>query len=94
MTASDVLDVLTRASVGVGAEAAQSADGIPTIYLPLDRLVEACRVVRGAPELAFVLLLDIIPIDFLAARAAIRDHATCWRVPESAASATLRDASG
>ncbi|MCA1560597.1 MAG: NADH-quinone oxidoreductase subunit C [Acidobacteria bacterium] len=65
MTASDVLDLLTRASVGVGAEAAASADGIPTIYLPLDGLVESCRVVRGAPELAFVLLLDIVPIDFL-----------------------------
>ena len=65
MTASEILDVLTRASVGSGAEAAQSADDIPTIYLKLEGLVEACRVVRGAPELAFALLLDIVPIDFL-----------------------------
>jgi NADH-quinone oxidoreductase subunit C len=45
-------------------EAAESLDGMPTIYVERDRLVETCRVLRDTPELRFAFLSDMIPVDY------------------------------
>jgi NADH:ubiquinone oxidoreductase subunit C len=45
-------------------EAADAKDGMPTIYVPLDRLAEVGAVLRDDPELRFVFLADIVPVDY------------------------------
>ena len=47
------------------AEAVASPDGMPTIYVAREQLVEACRLLRDAPELRFAVLVDVIPCDYL-----------------------------
>ena len=61
MQATAIIEVLSRAlSVeSTQFEAVESRDGMPTLYAPLDLLVDACRVLRDAPELRFVFLADV-----------------------------------
>lgn len=46
-------------------EAVPAADGMPTIYVPRERLVETLRALRDAPELRFAFLADITAVDYL-----------------------------
>ena len=46
-----------------GFEAAEPADGMPTIYVTGERLVETCRILRDTPELRFAVLIDVVPVD-------------------------------
>jgi NADH-quinone oxidoreductase subunit C len=46
-------------------EPAESLDGMTTIYVERERLVETCRALRDTPELGFAVLLDVIPVDYL-----------------------------
>jgi NADH-quinone oxidoreductase subunit C len=43
-----------------GLEDAPSADGMPTVYVPLERIVEVARASRDA---GFSVLIDAIPVD-------------------------------
>jgi NADH-quinone oxidoreductase subunit C len=45
-------------------ESAPAADGMPTIYVPRERLVETMRALRDTPELGFGFLVDIIGVDY------------------------------
>jgi NADH-quinone oxidoreductase subunit C len=47
---------------GAALEEVNTGDGMPTIYVPLDQLVDTCRALRDG--LGFALLSDIAPIDF------------------------------
>lgn len=60
-----VLDILTGRVPQGAVEAVPSADGMPTIYVAADQLVETCRILRDAPELRFAVLLDLAPVDLL-----------------------------
>jgi NADH-quinone oxidoreductase subunit C len=66
MDATQVIDVLLRGlpNEAPGFEAAASADGMPTISVDRERLVEASLVLRDAPELRFALLVDITAVDY------------------------------
>jgi NADH-quinone oxidoreductase subunit C len=66
MQATDIIDVLTRALPGDPArfQPQETGDGMPTILVAPDALVETCRVLRDDPALRFVLLADISPVDF------------------------------
>ena len=66
MQATDIIDVLTRALAGdpVRFQAQETGDGMPTILVAPDALVEACRVLRDDPALRFAFLADIAPVDF------------------------------
>lgn len=57
------VDILKGRVPGDGIEAVPAADGMPTIHVRLDRLVDACAALRDAPELGFSVLLDAIPVD-------------------------------
>lgn len=46
-------------------EPVTAADGMPTIYVPREQLVDALRVLRDTPELGFGLLADICAVDFI-----------------------------
>ena len=59
-----MLDLLRSHLPDGSFEAADAADGMPTIYVPRERLVETCRALRDTPELGFAVLVDIIPVDY------------------------------
>ncbi len=44
-------------------EAVPSADGMPTIYVPREQLVDTLRTLRDTPELGFRFLADISGVD-------------------------------
>ena len=45
-------------------EVAPAADGMPTIYVSRERLVETMGALRDTPELGFGFLVDIIGVDY------------------------------
>ncbi len=46
-------------------EAAPAADGMPTIYVPGDQLVDTMRVLRDMPALRYAFLADMTAVDYL-----------------------------
>ena len=66
MQATAIIEVLSRAlpADATRFEVVESRDGMPTFYAPLDLLVDACRVLRDAPELRFVFLADVTAVDY------------------------------
>ena len=66
MQATEILTVLTRALPAHASrmQAVEAPDGMPTIVVATDALVETARVLRDDPSLRFVALLDLVPIDF------------------------------
>ena len=65
MDASAIIDVLSRTVPAAGLEQVQSGDGMPTISVAPDQLVDTCRALRDTPELRFVFLADLFPVDYL-----------------------------
>jgi NADH-quinone oxidoreductase subunit C len=63
--ATDILEILSRAVPQVRLESVEAGDGMPTIYVPLEHLVETCFALRDTPELRFALLVDLLPVDYL-----------------------------
>lgn len=45
-------------------EPADTRDGMPTIYVPRERLVDICLALRDTPELRFGFLADLVPVDY------------------------------
>ena len=66
MQATEILTVVTRALPAAASrmQAVEAPDGMPTIVVAADALVEIARVLRDDPALRFVALLDLVPIDF------------------------------
>ena len=58
-----MIEVLKARLGGDGVVEAPTDDGMPTVYVKLERLVDACLVLRDAPELGFSVLIDAIPVD-------------------------------
>jgi NADH-quinone oxidoreductase subunit C len=67
MDSPAILEVLARLVPGDSGrfEAVASLDGMPTIYVERDSLLEAGRALRDAPELQFAVLVDITAVDYL-----------------------------
>jgi NADH-quinone oxidoreductase subunit C len=60
-----MLDLL-KSHLPEGAfEPADSLDGMPTVYVPREQLVDVCRVLRDTPALRFAVLIDVVPVDYL-----------------------------
>ncbi len=59
-----MLDLLKTHLPEGAFEPAPSPDGMPTIYVARERLVETCRALRDTPELRFALLADLVPVDY------------------------------
>ena len=57
------LEILNARLPQGAVEPVAAADGMPTVYVALDRLVETCRALRDLPELRFAVLIDLLPID-------------------------------
>ena len=63
--AADIIDVLSRVVPSARLENVEAGDGMPTFYVTLDHLVETCAALRDTPELRFVFLADLLPVDYL-----------------------------
>jgi len=65
MDSDAIIEVLSRTVPVSALEPVASADGMPTIYVALDQLVDTCRALRDTPELRFAFLADLLPVDYL-----------------------------
>ena len=45
-------------------ESVETRDGMPTLFVPLERLQDVALVLRDDPALRFVFLADLVPIDY------------------------------
>jgi NADH-quinone oxidoreductase subunit C len=63
--AASIVEILSRAVPAVRLESVETGDGMPTIYVPLEQIVETCYALRDTPELRFALLVDLLPVDYL-----------------------------
>jgi NADH-quinone oxidoreductase subunit C len=64
MVASDIIDILTPLVPGAAYEVGPSID-FATVYVPADRLVETCRILRDTATLRFDVLTEITAADYL-----------------------------
>jgi NADH-quinone oxidoreductase subunit C len=66
MHSTAIIDAISRALPGDPSRfaSAESLDGMPTILVAREHLVEASRVLRSSPELGFALLADIAGVDY------------------------------
>ncbi len=60
-----MLELLDRQLPAGSFEPAKAADGMTTIYVSLDGLVETMRTLRDTPSLRFTFLADITGVDYL-----------------------------
>jgi NADH-quinone oxidoreductase subunit C len=58
------MDLLNTHLPAGSFEPAAAIDGMPTIYVARERLVEVCEALRDTPELRFAFLADIVPVDY------------------------------
>jgi NADH-quinone oxidoreductase subunit C len=65
MDATAIIEALSRTVPAAGLDPVQSADGMPTIAVAREQLVETCRALRDTPELRFAFLVDLFPVDYL-----------------------------
>src|SRR5689334_25419915 len=64
MESDAIVEILSRTVPANALERVESADGMPTIYVALDQLLETCRALRDTPELRFAFLADLLPVDY------------------------------
>ena len=60
-----MLELLEQHLPAGSFEAARAADGMPTVYVAREQLVETMRALRDAPPLGFGFLADIVAVDYL-----------------------------
>jgi NADH-quinone oxidoreductase subunit C len=59
---SDLQQLIQRLAPGA-VEAAETRDGMPTVYVTRERLADVCQALRDDPALGFSVLLDAVPVD-------------------------------
>jgi NADH-quinone oxidoreductase subunit C len=66
MQSAAIIEALSRAFPGSTGriEAVESRDGMPTIVVPREILVETAQALRDDPALRFAVLADIVPVDY------------------------------
>jgi NADH-quinone oxidoreductase subunit C len=64
MESTAIIDVLARTVPAAGLESVQAGDDMPTIYVALEQFADTCRALRDTPELQFVFLADLFPVDY------------------------------
>jgi NADH-quinone oxidoreductase subunit C len=60
-----MLDLLQQHLPAGTFEAAEGIDGMPTVYVPREQLLDTMRALRDTPALGFGFLADIIAIDYM-----------------------------
>jgi len=65
MESDAIIQILSRTVPASGLESVTTGDGMPTLYVAREQLVETCRALRDTPELGFAFLADLLPVDYL-----------------------------
>lgn len=60
-----MLETLEKHLPAGSFEAAHAADGMPTIYVPREQLVDTMRALRDTPALRYGFLADITAVDYI-----------------------------
>ena len=60
-----MIDLLQQHLPEGSFEPAHSADGMPTIYIPREQMVETLRALRDTPALRYAFLSDICGVDYM-----------------------------
>ena len=61
----NIIDRLSQSVPADGLESVEAGDGMPTVYVAREQLVETCRALRDVQELRFSFLADITGVDYL-----------------------------
>jgi NADH-quinone oxidoreductase subunit C len=64
VTSEQIIAQLARSVAAAGLESTPAADGMPTIYVAREQLVDTCFALRDDPELQFAFLADLLPVDY------------------------------
>lgn len=64
MLATEIISVLSRELPDGKFAASDARDGMPTIEVAPESLLRTAEILRDAPELRFVFLADLIPVDY------------------------------
>jgi NADH-quinone oxidoreductase subunit C len=64
MESDAIIQILSRSVPASGLEAVVSADGMPTLYVAREQLVETARALLTTPELGYAFLADLLPVDY------------------------------
>jgi NADH-quinone oxidoreductase subunit C len=64
MLATEIISVLSRELPEGRFEASEAHDGMPTINVAPESLLRTAQILRDAPELRFVFMADLIPVDY------------------------------
>lgn len=65
MNADRMFELLEKHLSAGAFEPAPSADGMPTVYVARDRLVETLGALRDTPELRYAFLADVTAVDYM-----------------------------
>jgi NADH-quinone oxidoreductase subunit C len=65
MDAQAIVDALKGSFPDAAVESFAAADGMPTIYVAREHLVDVCRELRDRPELRFAFAADMTAADYL-----------------------------
>jgi NADH-quinone oxidoreductase subunit C len=65
MDSSAIVETLKLIVPPGSVEPAVAGDGMPTIYVAREHVVDVCRELRDRPELAFAMALDMTAVDYL-----------------------------
>lgn len=64
MESDAIIEALSRTVPRGGLEPVTSGDGMPTLYVAVEQLLDTCRALRDTPELRFAFLADLLPVDY------------------------------
>jgi NADH-quinone oxidoreductase subunit C len=64
MDAPSIVEILKLSVPPGSVEPAVAGDGMPTIYVAREHVVDVCRELRDRPELVFAMALDMTAVDY------------------------------
>ena len=64
MESDAIIQILSRTVPASGLESVASGDGMPTLYVAREQLVDTARALQGTPELGYAFLADLLPVDY------------------------------
>jgi NADH-quinone oxidoreductase subunit C len=65
MDSTAIVEILKLSVPAGSVEAVPAGDGMPTIYVAREHVVDVCRELRDRPELAFAIAIDMTAVDFM-----------------------------
>jgi NADH-quinone oxidoreductase subunit C len=64
MESDAIIEILSRSVPPSGLESVAAGDGMPTLYVAREQLIDAARALQATPELGYAFLADLLPVDY------------------------------